>query len=324
MAIWLSILEGWRGVPNMSCNGADLHHLVTQLRGLFESKTMFRRAPAPLTTAAKRLAQVAPLQAKEAKWGTHRDGLWRELVVSAMKGWTVAYTDGSAKKVRGWMQVGYGIWFGDAHSRNHRSHVPAHERQSVNRGELRGVLWALMARTSWEQSVIVLDSEYVFKGITQWSYKWRRHGWRNSSGEVGHRDLWEQILWLRESAGTMVQFWWVPLHLKVPRNDGTDELAMQGRLLHPNNLLPLSKRWEELGLVPMPELGELEVGLDADSGGLSGGKQEPHPIFDQAYSRDVSDTLVRQHLDYDSEGLSTDVSDSCRKRFRGGGGGELL
>ena len=50
------------------------------------------------------------------------------------------------------------------------------------------------------------------------------------------------------------QLRWVPSHLKG--NDGADELAMQGRLLHPNNLLLLSKRrcvleWDELGLEPM-------------------------------------------------------------------------
>ena len=83
------------------------------------------------------------------------------------------------------------------------------------------------------------DSEYVFKGITQWSDKWRRHGWRNSLGEVSHRDLWEQILWLKEGASELVQFRRVPSHLKVPGNDGADKLAMQGRLLHPSNLLPL-------------------------------------------------------------------------------------
>ena len=48
----------------------------------------------------------------------------------------------------------------------------------------------------------MVDSEYVFKGTTQWSEKWRWHGWRLSSGEVGNRDLWEQIVWLRGRLGT--------------------------------------------------------------------------------------------------------------------------
>ena len=69
MAIWLSILEGWRGCPNVSCNRADLHHLVTPLQGWFGSKTMFCRALAPPTMAARPSAHVDPLQAKEANWG---------------------------------------------------------------------------------------------------------------------------------------------------------------------------------------------------------------------------------------------------------------
>ena len=80
----------------------------------------------------------------------------------------------------------------------------AHERQSISWGELGGVLCALLARAAGERLLVVLASEYVFNGITKWSTKWRWHGWHMSE-EVGHRDLWEQILWLRESAGEMVQ-----------------------------------------------------------------------------------------------------------------------
>ena len=49
--------------------------------------------------------------------------------------------------------------------------------------------------------VVVLDSEYVYKGITEWSPKWHRHSWRVKSREVGHRDLWEAIFQLRRGLG---------------------------------------------------------------------------------------------------------------------------
>ena len=117
------------------------------------------------------------------------------------EGWVVVYTDGSAKRVRGWMHAGYGVWFGQHNSRNFRAHVPAHERQSISRGELRGVLHAMLSRAEGERMVVVVDSEYIFKAITVWTEKWKRHGWRTSSGEVGHRDLWEHIDLLRGEAG---------------------------------------------------------------------------------------------------------------------------
>ena len=50
--------------------------------------------------------------------------------------------------------------------------TPTPEWQSVSRAELRGVLHALRGRRAGEHLVIVLDSEYVFKGITKWSVNW--------------------------------------------------------------------------------------------------------------------------------------------------------
>ena len=53
--------------------------------------------------------------------------------------------------------------------------------------------------------MVVMDSLCVYKGIVEWSVKWRHHGWRTVSGEVGHRDLWEQILSERERTGADLQ-----------------------------------------------------------------------------------------------------------------------
>ena len=146
--------------------------------------------------------------------------------------------------------------------------------------------------------VVVLDSEYVFKGITQWSEKWRRHGWKTSLGEVDHRDLWEQILWLRGEAGDLLQVQWVPSHLGAKGNEGADVLAEKGREMHPNNLLPLSKRveeWVQLGLEPMPEVSASEASSDVDSGGSafaedSGMDDVSCCDSEETFSTDVSDT----------------------------------
>ena len=141
---------------------------------------------------------------KEAKWGRFRDAAVQRLQSLESEGWAVVYTDGSFKTVREWMRGDYGVWFAIGLERNYCAHVSESERQSVCRGELRGVLHAILHRRPGESMAVVMDSEYVFKGITGWSLKWRRHGQRTSNGEVGHRDLWEQILWERERAGGFI------------------------------------------------------------------------------------------------------------------------
>ena len=118
--------------------------------------------------------------------------------------------------------------------------------------------------------VLVIDTEYVYKGITLWSPKWRRHNWCTPSGEVEHRDLWETILWERERAGDEFQLHWVPSHLGMEGNSGADVLAETGRAQHPDNQQSLPKRrrvepmWEELGLEEMSDGG---VGMSGQWGG---------------------------------------------------------
>ena len=333
VAVWVGVLEIWRGERNMSCSRVDLRHLIAQLHSWADHKTMFHRAPQAPTTAKLPSARPDPLKLKEAKWGSHKRSLLAELEGMSGEGWVIVYTDGSAKRVRGWMQAGYGVWFGDNSNRNFRAHVPAHERQSISRGELRGVLHAMLSREAGERMVVVVDSEYIFKAITVWTDKWKRHGWRTSLGEVGHRDLWEHIDWLRGEAGDKLQVRWVPSHLGVAGNEAADELAGQGRELHPYNLQPLSKRrrvteWDALGLEPMAEVSDRDLGSEVDSGGTSSGSStasstsDDEDVFrssseDVSFSTDVSDTRLRGTWDSDSDGFSTDVSESRKRRRRG-------
>ena len=45
VAVWVGVLEIWRGGRNMSCSRVDLRHLIAQLHSWAEHKTMFHRAP---------------------------------------------------------------------------------------------------------------------------------------------------------------------------------------------------------------------------------------------------------------------------------------
>ena len=215
------------------------------------------KGPAQEPTTARPQRALDKLALKEAKWGKYKDAKVQHLAALEQRGWTVAYTDVSAKTVRGWAQAGFGVWFHRGSPRNHSAHVPINERQSVSRGELRGVQHAILARHSGERLAVVMDSQCVFKGIMEWSPKWCRHAWRTSSREVWHRDLWETILWERERAGDELQIHWIPSHLGVLGNDEADALAEAGRMSHPNNDRPMAKRpwvepmWEDLGLEEM-------------------------------------------------------------------------
>ena len=212
-------------------------------------------------------------------------------------------------------QAGYGVFFAENSPRNYAAHVPEDERQSVSRGELRRVLHALLQRRAGERLLVVMDSEYVFKGITEWSVKWQRHSWRTASGEVGHRDLWEQILWERERAGECVQLRWTPSHLGVSENQGADALAEVGRRQHPHNVSALPKRrrvlqWNELGLEEMSSADE-QSGSDLDSG-ASSGESGSDPVTEVSpgdmWLTDSSESVASE--------FSTDVSDTRRVRAR--------
>ena len=128
----------------------------------------------------------------------------KTLAVLKRDGWRLVYTDGSAKQLRGWWQADCGVWFGEGEDKNVGAPVPTHERQSLSRGELRDVLYALEGRRGGERMLVILDSEYMYKGITEWSVKWHRHRWWVKNREVGHRDLWEQIFPAMAGGGVAV------------------------------------------------------------------------------------------------------------------------
>ena len=179
----------------------NMQHLLTQLLSWFDGGMFRRRQPAPGVFPARKTA--APKSAKEQKWGKYRDSVLKKQAVFEGEGWTIAYTDRSAKQVGGWWQAGYGVRFGHHSERHHAAPIPTPKQRSVSRAELRGVLHALRRRRAGQHLVTVLDSEYVFKGIAEWSVKWERNGWRLRGKEIGRRDLWQEISRLRQAGSRL-------------------------------------------------------------------------------------------------------------------------
>ena len=84
------------------------------------------------------------------------------------------------------------------------------EDQTNNRGELRAVHYALLRQPAGKPLHRVVDSEWVYKGVTEWGAVWRRHQWRTATGDVAHRDLWEPSLDLVQKRGDLFSILWVP------------------------------------------------------------------------------------------------------------------
>ena len=70
--------------------------------------------------------------------------------------------------------------------------------QTSNRAEFRAVLASLTLRywagEGFSRIVLASDSEYVVKGISQWIFKWRKNGWKMTTGSpVANQDLWKKL-----------------------------------------------------------------------------------------------------------------------------------
>ena len=172
-----------------------------------------------------------------------------------------------------------------------------------------------------------MSTQYVYKGINEWSPKWRRHGWRSASREVGHRDLWEAILQLREQGGGHVRLEWTPSHVRVQGNEHADQLAEASRLQHPNNKRRRTEpEWESLGLHPMDSGASSSDGDGSGEGSAtsseaSWSQQSEAGVADSAFSTESSSTGPlsdsASSVSCSDESLfSTDVSETNRKRAR--------
>ena len=123
------------------------------------------------------------------------------------------------------------MWYGEGGERN-RSFVPRDEDQTNNRGELRAAFYALSRQPAGKPLHMVVDLEWVEKGVTEWGAVWRRHKWRTATGDVSHRDLWEPFLDLVQTRGDLFPIQWVPSHVDIMGNEKADQLAEERRVRH--------------------------------------------------------------------------------------------
>ena len=77
------------------------------------------------------------------------------------------------------------------------------EETTSNRMEMQAVIEGLRTaeKLGCETLEVFSDSEYVLKGLTNWSRKWRKFGWKrskNSLDEIKNLDLWKEMVELAE------------------------------------------------------------------------------------------------------------------------------
>jgi ribonuclease HI len=95
-----------------------------------------------------------------------------------------------------------------------------------NRMELTAAIEGLRALKEQCEVVLVTDSEYVKKGITEWIQGWKRKGWMTSAKKpVLNQDLWKA---LDEQANRHTMRWeWTKGHANDADNNRCDELAQR-------------------------------------------------------------------------------------------------
>ena len=101
------------------------------------------------------------------------------------------------------------------------------ERETTNnRMELRAAIEGLRLLEGDSKAILVTDSQYVRKGITEWIANWKRNGWKTSNKKpVKNVDLWQRID--AAQATHNVTWKWIKGHAGHPGNEEADRLVTQ-------------------------------------------------------------------------------------------------
>ncbi len=149
-----------------------------------------------------------------------------------------------------------------------------------NRMEMMAVTCALewLAASDAKQPMevlVVTDSTYVLRGVTEWVANWKRRGWKTLQGEdVANRDLWERLE--RAIDGCLHVRWrHVPGHSGFPGNVRADEIASEFALLHAPRLYSGPYEGYGFDLEHLPAPGQQRA-RPKSAGKSSGGKGAAH------------------------------------------------
>jgi len=98
-----------------------------------------------------------------------------------------------------------------------------------NRMEMMAAIRGLQALREPCEVHVITDSQYLQRGMTEFLAKWKRKGWRGSSGRpVLNRELWLELE--RAAVQHEVQWIWVRGHGPEPDQNRADSLARQAAI----------------------------------------------------------------------------------------------
>ncbi len=95
-----------------------------------------------------------------------------------------------------------------------------------NRMELTAAVEALRTLKRSCRVLLVTDSTYVMKGVTEWIDNWKKNGWKTAARKaVRNQDLWQALD--EQAARHDIRWQWVKGHSGNPGNEQADQLANQ-------------------------------------------------------------------------------------------------
>lgn len=134
----------------------------------------------------------------------------------------VIYTDGACQG-----NPGPGGWAALLMYKDNEKMLQGGEDDTTNnRMELKACVEALKKLKGKQTVDLWTDSQYVKKGVTEWSHGWVRNGWKNANRKpVKNKDLWEKLLEVAKKHD--VKWHWVKGHSGHELNERVDQAARE-------------------------------------------------------------------------------------------------